>query len=356
MEWKFRKDFQVMPGVRLTYGNNGIQTFVRSQGNDKRDVTFEAAKLKHQLFKSYEAQHEIKSASIDKLTSPDLKDFKMILLKSEEVYAETKQLLETKSGQQKAHSSKLHRLKTSLFKFLFKKKIARMEEELLVINEEVTELTTQLQYSTISLEIDTEEGFSELYKKIRSAFSILNQSNKKWDFTSTKSTNRVAERTSASSTITRSEIGLSEKTLPIIICEETGLCFHNINGGDLYLYPGFIVVYESGRDFAIINYTELEVAFNQTRFIESEKVPQDSNVVGHTWYKVNKDGSPDKRFTSNYKIPIVNYGELHFTSRSGLNEVYCFSNVEFALLFHKALTDYLDVLKKSQSLLDSFVK
>lgn len=183
---------------------------------------------------------------------------------------------------------------------------------------------------------------------------LLQQSEKKWDFTSSKLTNRIAERTSAAATVTRSEITLSEKNLPIIQTHETPLCFHNINGGDLYLYPGFIIIYESETSFGIINYTELNVNFNQTRFIESEKVPADTKVIDHTWYKVNKDGSPDRRFTSNYRIPVVQYGELHFSSGSGLNEIYSFSNTETTMLFQKALYDYIDALKKSQSLLNAF--
>jgi hypothetical protein len=117
-----------------------------------------------------------------------------------------------------------------------------------------------------------------------------------------------------------------------------------------------LIVYESNRNFAIINYTDLEINFLQQRFIETEIVPKDAEVVDKTWLKVNKDGSPDRRFASNYQIPIIMYGELHFKSITGLNEVYCFSNYELALLFYKALIDYLQTLQNADSLLKAFNK
>lgn len=138
MEWKYRKDFQVMPGISITYGNNGIQTQVHSlDGPSDLDTDFETSKLKHQLFKPYEVQHEIKSAFIDSLTSPDLKEFKSVLSTSYKVYNETKSLLEVKSSDQANRLRKLERLKNSLFKFLFKKKIRRLSEELTLLTAEV---------------------------------------------------------------------------------------------------------------------------------------------------------------------------------------------------------------------------
>lgn len=353
MEWKFRKDFQVMPGVYIKYGSGDIQTKTKST-EIITDSHFEREKLKQQLYKPYDLQHEIRSASIDKLTSKDLQEFKALLFASDKAYNETNDLLTKKTTLFNNHSKKLYKLKKSLFKFLFKKKILRMEQESIEHNEELKELQEQLHYSSIKLEIDSGESFFDLYKYTKKAFELLNESQKKWDFTSSKKTNRVAERTSAANTITRSEITISEKHLPILRTDMPALCFHNMNGGDLYLYPGFLLVYESKSDFAIISYNDLKINFRKTRFIESEQVPSDSKIVDKTWSKVNKDGSPDKRFANNYQIPIVEYGEIHLTSLSGLNEIYCFSNPDLALLFHKALFDYTEAIQKSQSILNAF--
>src|SRR5262249_27237993 len=59
------------------------------------------------------------------------------------------------------------------------------------------------------------------------------------------------------------------------------------------------------------------IEYVPTRFIEREVIPADSPVVGHTWLKANKDGSPDKRFKDNVKIPVVQYGTLTLRSSTG---------------------------------------
>ena len=351
MEWKFRKEFQIMPGIKLSYGKNGIRTQILSSINDPE---IDVEKLKLKLFKPFESIHEIKSATISKLTSSDLQEFKKLLLVSGKNYSETSIVLNIKKELQVTVDKRISRLQKNLFRFLFKKKLVELQLETGQIQSEITELEEQLNLSRVSLEIDSEDVYFDLYNDVRKAFSLLKQSQKKWDFTSSKVTNMVAERTSASSTITRSTIQVTERDLPILNAEEQPMCFHNINGGDIYFYPGFLIIYESKTEFAIINYAEVDVAYSQNRFIETEGVPSDAKVVDQTWYKVNKDGSPDRRFTSNYQIPIALYGKLHYTSVSGLNEVYCFSNNESTQLFGKALHDYIDAIKKANSLLATF--
>jgi hypothetical protein len=55
---------------------------------------------------------------------------------------------------------------------------------------------------------------------------------------------------------------------------------------------------------------------------------------------VIKNGSPDKRFKNNYQIPVVQYGRLHFSTRTGLNEEYQISNFEFTQEFGNAFQEY----------------
>jgi hypothetical protein len=77
-------------------------------------------------------------------------------------------------------------------------------------------------------------------------------------------------------------------------------------------------------------------------------IPADSPVVGHTWWKANKDGSPDRRFKGNFRIPIVQYGMLTLKSPTGLNEAYLISNAP--VLRQKRSDVTLGALDTSQSL------
>ena len=81
-----------------------------------------------------------------------------------------------------------------------------------------------------------------------------------------------------------------------------------------------------GSKIGALNYFDISSNTHTTRFIESESVPRDSQIVGHTWKYVNKSGGPDKRFKDNRQLPICLYGELELSSTSGLNTVIMFSN------------------------------
>ena len=72
MEWKYRKEFQVMPGIKLKYGKNGISTQIQKPQNNIDELKTIQEKLQHQLYKPYEDKHEIKSGSISSLTSDSL--------------------------------------------------------------------------------------------------------------------------------------------------------------------------------------------------------------------------------------------------------------------------------------------
>ncbi len=81
-----------------------------------------------------------------------------------------------------------------------------------------------------------------------------------------------------------------------------------------------------GSKIGALNYSDINFNAHTTRFIESESVPRDAQVVGQTWKYVNKSGGPDRRFKDNRQLPICLYGELELSSTSGLNTVIMFSN------------------------------
>lgn len=155
MEWKYRQDFQVMPGILLSYGSNGIKTEISSSFAD--DNLSMKDKLKHELFKPYDIKDEIRSASIDKLTPTQLMEFKQILFASGKVHSETQSILDTKTKEELKATNKLNRLEKSIFRFMLKKKIARKTDELNILTEQVSELTEQLKYSMVRLQIDAED-------------------------------------------------------------------------------------------------------------------------------------------------------------------------------------------------------
>lgn len=94
----------------------------------------------------------------------------------------------------------------------------------------------------------------------------------------------------------------------------------NVGRQTLHFFPDRLLVFDGGR-IGAVNYAELQTRVSQTQFIEASGAPPDARVVDTTWKYVNKKGGPDRRFSNNPQLPICLYDELHFQSRSGLNEL-----------------------------------
>ena len=89
----------------------------------------------------------------------------------------------------------------------------------------------------------------------------------------------------------------------------------------LFFFPDRLFVYDR-TGVGAVTYDQLRIESGISRFIESDGVPPDSQVVGSTWRYVNKSGGPDRRFNNNAEIPIVLYEALSLASGSGLNELF----------------------------------
>jgi hypothetical protein len=73
------------------------------------------------------------------------------------------------------------------------------------------------------------------------------------------------------------------------------------------------------KSVTALHYRDLEIAQQDVRFIESERVPSDASIVGETWRFVNKNGGPDRCFNNNRQLPVCLYSELDFHSAGGLH-------------------------------------
>lgn len=101
----------------------------------------------------------------------------------------------------------------------------------------------------------------------------------------------------------------------------------------LHFFPDRVLVYDT-NGVGAVGYPELRVEVSATRFIESDSVPRDAEVVDRTWKYVNKSGGPDRRFKDNKELPVCRYEEIALSSSSGLNEILqlsrCGSGSDFA--------------------------
>ncbi|MFN2925392.1 DUF4236 domain-containing protein [Lachnospiraceae bacterium YH-ros2228] len=94
----------------------------------------------------------------------------------------------------------------------------------------------------------------------------------------------------------------------------------------VYFLPDKILVV-SKLNVGAISYSDVNMGFGSTNFIETGFVPRDAKVIRQTWLKVNKNGTPDRRFKDNRQVPVCQYGEVLIESGRGLHiELMCSNN------------------------------
>jgi hypothetical protein len=209
----------------------------------------------------------------------------------------------------------------------------------------LSDITSQLASCKVQVEIIADAAITSRYTALKNAFTVLAGSHKIWDKTST---NRNTEnKSSAGHVITRSITSLSHRKIEFINAETDALYFKNQNGSDIYIYPAFAILFDSQHNFGMVSLPELTVSCKPTRFLEEEALPADATILGKTWAKVNKDGSPDKRFKANRQIPIAQYGEIEFRSSNGIFEVFMGSNYANVKGFADAYNEYAVQLRNT---------
>ncbi len=377
MAWRYRKSFKLMPGVRINLSKRGFSTTIGVRGaslnfssrgtylntgipgtgiyNRQRIDTPDGANtyeppssqptpllpdiIPAAAVEQQEAYdpNAIKSASAEEVTSEGLKGLKETLA---EAYAERLQISADKTKCEKElvdTTTKYNKTNTFFGRLLRKKKLASLQAAIEDKKNEILELGEQYDLTKVELDIDIDENKAEDYKKLVSLFDAMSKSQKLWDMTSSQS--NTERKSSASTLVTRRDVKFALGDIPIINSKFQALKLQNANGADMFIYPGFLVM-TNGVKFGFLGVDEIEVASSISRFLEEEELPKDSKSVGTTWTYVNKDGSPDRRYSDNRQIPVMLYGEIKFSSNTGINEVYMISNAEATEQFVKAFKEY----------------
>jgi hypothetical protein len=285
----------------------------------------------------------IKSAAAEELTSAGLVGLKGTLQEAFAEFVELRREISATWQELNQKQERAKKLQGSFFARIFRKKaIATAAAEAEEAQAKCDELNEQLRLCVIRVENNFDGEIESQYAILLKLFEDLSRCAAIWDKTSSVGVS-AAERSAAGQAVSRKPVRFELKHIPIIESPTPAMHLMNANGGDIFLYPGFVLM-TGQTDFALIDYRDLRIAVDNAPFIEEETVPPDSKVVGRTWAKVNKNGSPDLRFKNNYEIPIVLYGTLTFGSEQGLNEVYMFSNPDSSRDFGRALQAYKSLI------------
>jgi len=275
------------------------------------------------------------------LTSETLKQLKQFIQTAHQQQQEVSRDLDAARTAKAAYEAKYKSWERGfLFKKLFKKAFATRKENYETETAKVAELEEQLKLSTISTQIEIEGEQAELYYRLRDQFATLSDCAAIWDVKTHQATDKFHERTVADSRIGRERVRFMLGSCDLIEWDQKVPRLQNAKGGDLFLYPGFILYRAAKEAFSLIEYHDIHGDAKDLRFHEEETVPADSLVIGSTWAKANKDGSRDRRFANNHQIPIVQYGTVTLRSSNGLWEEFEFSNPQRLMNFLSSLNAF----------------
>lgn len=209
--------------------------------------------------------------------------------------------------------------------------------------EYLEDVKKQLDNCFVNIDMDVDEQFEKKYLSLLENYKTLLFCEKICVITTSVAVDQKTTRSAASTAVTHRPVKFGFGNIGIIKSKCDALHFENVNGGDLYIYSAFVAIVDVHKKFGLVDIRELNFNFHGQRFLE-EDVPRDAAVVDKTWAKVNKGGTPDKRFKDNYEIPICQYGEIELTNMTGLNEAYSFSSYEKLEKFVQVMIEYREII------------
>lgn len=372
MAWSYRKRIKIVPGVHLNFSKKGISTSIGVKGaslnfsssGTRLNTSVLGFSNSYQISGSSSSRSpqpqsqplfvpdyhrnlsdNIFSADVHEITSKGMSGIKESILVAQRQKIELERDL--KKIKKALSFSKTKKIASYIliYGFINKKVVQTINQDINAQKEAIIETKIVIDNSAINIDVQFDDPTKRKYERFYNAFKNLSTSHRIWDITGAHFQNRVAARSNASTLVNRRETKIGLKSLSIIKSNYEALYFQNINGADLYFYPTFVIMYTNNQKFAIIGLDELNLMTTSISFTETSSVPRDSKVIRKTWAKVNKNGTPDKRFKNNYQIPVVQYGRIHLSTSTGVNEEYQISNFEFTKEFGDAFQEYKNLCR-----------
>lgn len=180
---------------------------------------------------------------------------------------------------------------------------------------------------TVVLFYDFDSDMEAAYAQLHTAASQLAGCAAAWHIEASGKVHDRKYHAGASDLVRRKSTSIRKAEPPYVRANIETVAF-GVGRQTLHFFPDRILVYDQ-NDVGAVGYQELRIDVSATRFIESETIPRDAEVVDRTWKYVNKSGDPDKRFKDNKELPVCRYEEITLSSQSGLNEVLQFSRCGF---------------------------
>lgn len=186
----------------------------------------------------------------------------------------------------------------------------------------------------VKLEYTLDEEKNKEYNKISNVLGTLFQSARVWQIVASGNVLDAKHNAGVGHQVNRLILNLRRKAVYPL---KTNISVFSIKlkKQTLCFLPEHILLLQKSK-FGVLEYKALNVSYEPSRFVEKGVLPKDAEVIDYTWQFVNKNGSPDRRYTNNRRYPVCKYGSVHITTQTGLHiELQC-SNSEKAIQFSEA--------------------
>ncbi len=177
----------------------------------------------------------------------------------------------------------------------------------------------------IPMKYEFDEESKQSYDSLCEIWMSMNKNKRFWQIMSESTINKKVSG-GAERGITRISARAINK-VPYFIKPNVNPFGLQLKGKKLFFLPDKLLVI-AGNKIGAINYSDIEMKLGVTHFVETDPVPKDAKIIEKTWLKVNKDGSPDKRFKANRQVPICEYGRVIIQSGNDLYVELMCSNSE----------------------------
>ncbi len=218
-------------------------------------------------------------------------------------------------------------------------------------------LLKQFFRAEVNYEMDPDAALE--WEKFAEVFSTLSACKKLWiieteqNVINTK-TNAGAHRNLTRSTLKFSRIKANKHNGLGVSSNAQSIRLKGKQCAILFL-PGDVIIKKWSRIVAV-SYKDLHLFTGTTNFIETDPVPKDATVIRYTWQYVNKNGSPDKRYSNNRQLPVCQYGQIKLLAGNQLRvEIHVSNAIATANVgsAFRCYTDYLSELPERELVLAS---
>lgn len=213
-----------------------------------------------------------------------------------------------------------------------KKSTLRLQEQLEKYETELSKITAELDAIQLDADKNLDDDGKYQYAALCESFEKMLSSKKIWLITS--STLNTELKSSASTTVERNEVNFDMGIFNFIKSSFNIPILRDLSN-TYYIYPQYIIRARSFVDFDVFPTDTINFRFSKQRFIEESVLPEDSRTVDYTYQYVNKNGGPDKRYSYNPRLPIVEYGKIEIEELELMYHISdCLSAAEFVKIYN----------------------